>query len=297
MHPENPENDLSGVLKLWYDKDEPGIQNANPAIYKFNPRIQTWSRLPSTVISPGIVTANILLKGTYAVGYSNDLSAPNTRISIEGQFFTNHGAVPPSPKISIVATDENGIHTEPENLVLEIDNKRVLKEDFSFVDSAATATSSGILYKPNLSNGRHTFCISVMDNNGNQSDRDCIQMEVSTEFQVRVLGEFPNPFENEMFLAYDILGANTIDEVEVKFFTSSGRTIRTLRYPSDNPRQWLGLKKEGSSDPTSIGYHEAWWDGTDEDGNEVANGVYFYRIRLKSGEETVETLGKIARVR
>jgi hypothetical protein len=293
----NPVAEVRGVLKLWYDAANPDIGSATPAIYKYNTRSKTWSRMSSVIQIPGIVAADVLLKGTFAVGYSNDFTAPNTRISIEGQFFTNNGAVPPSPKISVVATDENGIQAEAENIVLELDSKRVLKEDFTFVDSAATPTSSGILYKPVLSNGNHTFCISVMDNNGNQSERNCIQMTVSNEFQVRVLGEFPNPFENEMFLAYDILGANSIDEVEVKFFSASGRAIRTLKYPSSNFAQTLGLTQGGTGEPTSIGYHEVWWDGLDDDGSEVANGVYFYRIRIKSGDELVETLGKIARVR
>ncbi|MES2764549.1 MAG: C25 family cysteine peptidase [Bacteroidota bacterium] len=291
---ENSNSAPDGLLKLWYNSAE---VNGIASIYKFNPLLKTWRRLPSVVVSPGVISAQVALDGIYAVGYTNDISAPNTTVSIEGQFFSNRGAVAPSPRISIVANDENGINTEQDNIILELDNKRVLKSNYTFIDSMATATSSGILYQPALSDGTHTFCVTVMDNNGNQSERDCIQMEVSNEFQVKVLGQFPNPFTNKMFLAYEILGANTIDEIEVKFFTASGRTIRRLLFPSNVLNERSGLLEGGTGQPTEIGYHEAWWDGTDEEGNEIANGIYFYRIRLRSGDKTIETLGKIARVR
>jgi len=288
---------LYGNLRMWYDENDPAIQNAVPAIYRFNERQKTWSRIASNAIAPGVISARIPIPGTFAMGISHDATSPHTSISIEGQLFSRRGSVSPSPRISVVATDENGIHTDADNIIMELDNKRVSKEEFAFLDSASTSHSNAIVYQPKLSDGTHTFCISVMDNNGNQSDRDCIQMEVSNVFQVQMLGQFPNPFSDQTFLAYDILGANTVDEVEVKFYTASGRLIRKLLYPSTDPRQSTGLLQGGTGLPTSIGYHEAWWDGTDEDNNEVANGVYFFKIRIRSGDETVESLGKIARVR
>jgi flagellar hook assembly protein FlgD len=41
------------------------------------------------------------------------------------------------------------------------------------------------------------------------------------------------------------------------------------------------------------------WDGRDRDGDEVANGVYLYKVvaRTLDGRYTSEALGKLAKVR
>ncbi len=44
-------------------------------------------------------------------------------------------------------------------------------------------------------------------------------------------------------------------------------------------------------------YHEVEWDGTDDHGDEVANGVYFFRLRVKKGDIQKELTDKIAKIR
>jgi flagellar hook assembly protein FlgD len=46
-----------------------------------------------------------------------------------------------------------------------------------------------------------------------------------------------------------------------------------------------------------IGFNRITWDGRDEDGDEIANGYYFYKILMKTGSETMETLQKLAKLR
>ena len=62
--------------------------------------------------------------------------------------------------------------------------------------------------------------------------------------------------------------------------SGSGRLIRTLRQPI----------------PT-VDLNRIPWDGRDEDGDHVANGVYFYRLELVTPDGSAETQqGKLARV-
>jgi flagellar hook assembly protein FlgD len=69
--------------------------------------------------------------------------------------------------------------------------------------------------------------------------------------------------------------------VRMKIYTVSGRLIRTLFDPNPHP----------------VNYREVIWDGLDEDGNPIANGVYFCRIRAVKGERTIEKTMKLAKVR
>ena len=40
-----------------------------------------------------------------------------------------------------------------------------------------------------------------------------------------------------------------------------------------------------------------YWDGRDNDGDDVANGYYFYQVQVSAGEKTEAAIGKMVRVR
>ena len=99
-----------------------------------------------------------------------------------------------------------------------------------------------------------------------------------------MLGNYPNPFKQETRFAY--LFTAPVEEMSLKVFTASGRLIRAIQPPDilDDPN------------PLSADYHEVFWDGLDQEGYEVANGVYFYQLSAKSGGKTRSVNGKIAKI-
>ena len=46
-----------------------------------------------------------------------------------------------------------------------------------------------------------------------------------------------------------------------------------------------------------IGFNTIPWDGRDEDGDEIANGLYFYKIISKHGDEVKTVTQKLAKVK
>lgn len=70
---------------------------------------------------------------------------------------------------------------------------------------------------------------------------------------------YPNPFNPETTFSYEI---KYDDEVELVIIDARGRLVRRL---------------VGGMQPA--GAHEVRWDGTDEQGQQVASGVYYYRLR------------------
>lgn len=78
---------------------------------------------------------------------------------------------------------------------------------------------------------------------------------------------YPNPFNTETTIRYSLSG-HAEREIELSIFDILGRRIRTLKDCSE-----------------SGGVHSAAWDGTDNEGEPVSSGVYFYR--LKSDSETL----------
>jgi flagellar hook assembly protein FlgD len=69
---------------------------------------------------------------------------------------------------------------------------------------------------------------------------------------------YPNPFRNRTSFTFELNFDDT--EVRVKIFTLAGRLIRTL--------ESAGVR----------GFNQIDWDGRDEDGDPLANGVYLYKI-------------------
>ena len=69
---------------------------------------------------------------------------------------------------------------------------------------------------------------------------------------------YPNPFNAETQISFDIASTSM---VRLELFDITGRTIRTLVDQTYTP-----------------GRYRVTWDGRDGAGNEVASGMYIYRL-------------------
>ncbi len=77
----------------------------------------------------------------------------------------------------------------------------------------------------------------------------------------------PNPFNPVTTIDYDVPAAGA--DVAITIFDVNGRRVRTL---------WSGHRNGGR--------YQAQWNGQDDRGGQVASGVYFYRMRAGSFNET-----------
>ena len=96
--------------------------------------------------------------------------------------------------------------------------------------------------------------------------------------QIWDIHNYPNPLKRETTFTYQL--SLEADEVSITIYTTSGRRVTALKEASGNE-----------------GYNEHLWDGRNDDGILLANGVYFYRIRAVAGEQTAQLLGRLAVLR
>ena len=82
-----------------------------------------------------------------------------------------------------------------------------------------------------------------------------------------LLSNYPNPFNPETWIPYH-LAADA--DVTIAIYGLGGELVRRLD---------LGLQEAGYYVDKNRAVH---WDGTNEDGESVASGVYF--IKMKAGE-------------
>ncbi len=234
--------------------------------------------------------------GVYLIAYSNDSKSPRVEVTVEGQSFRDGAFVSANPTFSILIEDDEGVDISNGSLKFKIDGKDVSYSEIIIPDTISNPRSLFVKLSPRLTDGEHWAGFSARDVNGNWSDEVRVSFKVQSNFEIKIYGNFPNPFSDRTFFAYEILGS-PVEEVEFKIYTVSGRLIQNFKFPSSDVREIYGFQVGGTGVPTAIGYHEIWWDGTDREGNEVANGVYFYKFSVKRDGKVQNYTGKIARIR
>lgn len=87
----------------------------------------------------------------------------------------------------------------------------------------------------------------------------------------RLLACFPNPCNPEVWIPYQL---STESDVVIRIYDVSGRLVRSLD---------LGYRPVGFYATKD---KAAYWDGSNEAGERVSSGVYFYAIQAGSFVDT-----------
>ena len=189
----------------------------------------------------------------------------------------------PKPIISVVRSQHDSLRAlDLHSLIPFVDKKRY---EFTLFNSPAkTAVQSDAqqvtLHDP-LADGEHTFELYELSMNNRSTLVHAVSFRVTAVPQLLQVYNFPNPFARQTAFTFIATGSQVPDEVRIKVYTVAGRMIRDIRM---SPSQ------------LQLGFNSIFWDGRDQDGDEVANGTYLYRITMKSGDKTVAAVERMARV-
>jgi hypothetical protein len=129
-----------------------------------------------------------------------------------------------------------------------------------------------------LQAGQHAVTMKAWDNFNNFTTAD-ISFEVTeqNELSLRYVLNCPNPFNpssEDTRFTYEL---SRPARVTIKIYTVAGRLICTLQQ---------GEIMQGYNESRA-------WDGTDQDGDRVANGVYLYKIIARAEGKHTEAYGKV----
>ena len=89
---------------------------------------------------------------------------------------------------------------------------------------------------------------------------------------------YPNPFSTQTRFVFTLTGDRVPDDLLIQIMTISGRVVREI--------------SEGEIGPIQIGRNitEFAWDGRDQFGDLLANGVYLYRVKAKIDGKDISIL-------
>jgi len=149
-------------------------------------------------------------------------------------------------------------------------------------EAVQSSTLQSDMFTPILTNGRHDLNARLFRRSV-QGTVDTLNREIAAnvldDMRVLKLLNFPNPFANNTDIVFTL--SRPAEALVVRIFTVAGRKIREITLPATD----------------ILNDVKVFWDGRDNDGDEVANGLYFYQVQATGGGKTDSAIGKMARAR
>ncbi len=128
------------------------------------------------------------------------------------------------------------------------------------------------------SDGKYTLLVQGTDRSGNLSgDLEYqVTFEVVRESSITYLMNYPNPFSTSTRFVFTLTGNEVPEDMIIQIMTVTGKVVREIT--------------EDELGPIHVGRNvtEYAWDGTDEFGDRLANGVYLYTVKARIGGQDIE---------
>lgn len=211
-----------------------------------------------------------------------DSLPPFIDITFDGINIMDGDIVAPSPLIKIVLRDENKIllKSDTANINLSIqplcegcELRPIYFSNKNVNYTPATAEEPfTITYQANkFEDGQYKIKANIADESNNKAGEEPyeVSFEVVNASTITNFFPYPNPFSSQARFVFTLTGSEIPDELKIQILTVSGRVVREILQDE------IGLIHIGNN------ITDYAWDGTDEFGDKLANGVYLYRVLVR----------------
>lgn len=226
---------------------------------------------------------------------NKDITNPILDVTFDGIHILNGDIVSPRTEIVISLKDENPfliMNSDADTSLFNIylrDPLGVLRRvyfidgdgqmNMEWIPASGNSNKFKIIFRGNfLIDGEYQLLVQGQDISGNVSgDLDYrIDFEVINESTITYLMNYPNPFSTSTRFVFTLTGERVPDHMTIQIMTVTGKVIREITLAE------LG--------PINIGRNvtEYAWDGRDEFGDLLANGVYLYRVLTSLDGEKIK---------
>lgn len=201
-----------------------------------------------------------------------DNVGPDIDLYMDSPDFVNGSETSKSPILLAFLSDENGINTVGTGIGHDI--TAVLDNDFSnvlvlneFYQGSIDDYTSGSVRFPlsDLPVGKHTLLLKAWDVANNSSEVE-IEFEVSGDFSISSIGNYPNPVNEYTFFTFEHNQSGAILDVIIEIFDQSGRRVDYI------------AKQVGSD---GLQTNPVRWDMA-ESNIYLRSGLYVYRVFAKN---------------
>lgn len=216
---------------------------------------------------------------------------PLLDVTFDGRHITDGEYVSSNPEILFRLKDENkylALNDTSEFLIYMFYPNDPLnpvqlshdQPDITYIP--ATNTNNGknnearLIYKPTLADGTYEIRAQGIDRSNNDAGKYDyrIKFQVDSKPSITNILNYPNPFSTSTQFVFTLTGASIPDQLTIQIFSASGKVVKEIT------REELGNLHIG----TNLTDYK--WNGTDNYGDRLANGVYFYRVMTKNSDGT-----------
>jgi flagellar hook assembly protein FlgD len=121
----------------------------------------------------------------------------------------------------------------------------------------------------------YTLTVKAEDLNGNEAGEEPyrVRFQVINDASITNFYPYPNPFSTRMRFVFTLTGQEVPEDILIRIMTVSGKVVREITQDE------LG--------PLHIGNNitEFAWDGKDMYGDQLANGVYLYKVYIRDSQQ------------
>jgi hypothetical protein len=220
---------------------------------------------------------NFLYKGFLV---QTDNYKPVLDITFDGIHILNNDIVSAQPHILIKLKDESKFLLLDDTSAFKVqlqypdgslrrfyftgDTLRFTPATAGSADNTATVDFTPYL----LADGTYQLLIHAQDKTGNPAGITdySISFQVYNKPMITNMFNYPNPFTTSTAFVFTVTGSQVPQNIRIQILTITGKIVREIT--------------EAELGPLHIGRNitEFKWDGTDQYGQKLANGVYLYRV-------------------
>ena len=232
-------------------------------------------------------TQKVRIGGT-ADSVARDEQGPGIAIYLDSRSFRSGDLVSRSPMLYLDLEDQSGINTSGSGIGHRIEawlnNATQSVELSDFYSSQLDNFQKGTVQYPltDLPLGKNSIRVRAWDTYNNATTAETFfEVTSSDKLSITDVMNYPNPFAKTTAFTFRQNQLIPLD-VTIKIYTLAGRLIQTLEsFSAGEP--FVSLP----------------WDGRDRDGDMLANGVYLYKVLVKTrdGRFSSEALGKLSVVK
>lgn len=237
-----------------------------------NPRIQREQTYRNNLIDMGV-----------AFEVQGDNSVSLLDVNFDGIYIMDGDLVSPNVMVTALLKNDQTLMYKADTLGMEIFVKKncegcqFTRVNFSDPNLTWTPASENESFRVSfvpgpLEDGMYTLRITNEDSPQPYE----ITFEVVNESQITNFYPYPNPFSTSVRFVFTLTGAEIPDEIKIQIMTVTGKVVREIL------QNELGAIRIGNN------ITEYAWDGRDEFGDQLANGVYIYRVLIRKNGQFME---------
>lgn len=232
--------------------------------------------------------SNNVLETIFSV--ESDKTQPVLEVAFDGVRIFDGDLVSASPLINVTLKDNNKylLMTDPNSVEMfllypnqtvpvQITSTNPMVQSWSLERSKTNSFVAEI--KPTgLADGRYRLMVQGKDASGNKSGSNKYQIDFTVENKptISYFYPYPNPFSTSCRFVFTLSGTNVPADLKIQIMTVSGKIVKEIF------KEQLGAMHIGNN------ISEYAWNGTDEYGDRLANGVYLYRVIIKDDKQFFE---------